>query len=83
MYRFTLSTVASSVQVITSSSSPVETGITSVCRSPLERATIRSVTLFTGWEMERARRRTSRIETTRTASVARTDTSMAPLIRLL
>ena len=48
---------------MTSSSSPVSTGSTSVCRSPPERATIRSVTRFTGREMDRAKRRISRMET--------------------
>ena len=65
---------------MTSSSSPVLTGVTSVCRSPLDRATIRSVTHFTGWEMERANRRINTMEITSPARVAKIDTSMAPLM---
>ena len=73
----------SRVCVMTSSSSPVQTGSTSVCRSPLERATIRSVTRFTGREMERANRRIRSTETIRPARVAKTEISMAPLIKWL
>ncbi len=51
-------------------------------KSPSERATIRLVTLFTGREMELARRRTSRIDTTNTARVHRMATSIARLIIL-
>ena len=83
MYRLTLSSVASRVRVMTSSSSPVLTGTTSVCRSPLEKATIRSVTRFTGREMDRASRRTSRMETTRKTRVERMATSIAPLMKWL
>ena len=83
MYRLTLSSVASRVRVMTSSSSPVLTGTTSVCRSPLEKATIRSVTRFTGWEMDRANRRISRTEMINPAKVARIEISMAQLIKWL
>ena len=83
MYRFTLASVASSVFVITSSSSPVFRESTSVCRSPSERATIRSVTRLTGWEMDRAKRRIINMETARPARVAKTDTVIAQLIKWL
>ena len=75
-----LSTVALSVQVKTSSSSPERTWTTSVWRSPLDRATMRSVTLFTGWEMDRARRSTTKMDRASTSRVDSTATSMAPLI---
>ena len=68
---------------MTSSSSPVLRRVTSVCRSPLEKATMRSVTRFTGREMDRARRRTRSMEMTSTAMVARTATSIAALIKWL
>ena len=83
MYRLTLSRVASRVWVMTSNSSPVWTANTSVCRSPSASATIRSVTHFTGWEMERANRRIISTEIIRPARVARMETSMAPLITWL
>ena len=83
MYRFMLSRVASRVCVMTSSSSPVSTGSTSVCRSPPERATIRSVTRFTGREMDRAKRRISRMEAASPTRVAMTDRAIAQLMKWL